>query len=221
MPRPDDNIIHVRFARTQPITADALACLDVSERAEASRLPQEAAQDYVRAHLLLRQTLSEFADIAPADWHFDRAAHGKPFTLQAPLHFNLSHARGMVAIAVSFSREVGIDVEKIEPHHADAIIAQQMFSPSEFELWQGAQERVATFFHIWTMKEAVMKASGLGMALPLHSFNVTLASPQFVHTRVDELWRVEFGMLDQCFAWALAASCPSQNDQLVIHKSQE
>lgn len=221
MPRPNENTVYVRFARAQPITADALACLDEGERAQAANLPQEVAQDYVSAHLLLRQTLSEFADIAPADWRFDKAVHGKPFTMQAPLHFNLSHTRGMVAVAVSSSREVGIDIEKIVPHRADAIIARQMFAACEFALWQSARGPVEAFFHIWTLKEAVMKATGLGMALPLQDFNVTLDLPQFVHTRVDELWQCEFGLLDQKFAWALAVGCQDESDALTIHKSQD
>ena len=204
MPRPEDNIVHVRFARAQQIAADALACLDESEREEGARLPQAAAQDYFCAHLLLRQTLSEFADIAPVDWRFAKNMHGKPFTTQAPLSFNLSHTYGMAAVVVASGCEVGIDIEKIDPHRADPIIARQMFAPDEFLLWESAQDRLSVFFQIWTLKEAVMKATGLGMSLPLHSFEVTLASSQIVHTPSGERCYCERGILDQGFAWSVA-----------------
>ena len=220
MPRPDNTVIHVRFARAQPITADALACLDESERAQAACLPTEAAQDYICAHRLLRETLSEFADIAPSAWRFARTVHGKPFTKQAPLKFNLSHTRGMAALAVTSGREVGIDIEALDPHRADAIIARQMFATSEFELWQSAHDPVGAFFHIWTLKEAVMKAAGLGMVLPLQDFSVTLAPSQFVLTHIDELWKCEFGIFDQYFAWGLAVECETESDAMIIHQSK-
>jgi 4'-phosphopantetheinyl transferase len=219
MPRPDDtNDIHLYFARAQPVTADALAVLDDGERDEASRLPDEAARSYVAAHLLLRRSLSLFSEVAPQDWRFAKTDYGKPFVAGAQMRFNISHTKGLAAVAIAFGREVGIDVELMDHHRADELIARQMFAAREVEMWQSERDRVSSFFQIWTLKEAVMKATGLGMALPLQSFAVSLYPPQFVHNPVGGTWQCKSGFIDQQVAWGFAVAADDA-DKLRIHQN--
>jgi 4'-phosphopantetheinyl transferase len=82
-------------------------------------------------------------------------------------------------IAIAQGRRVGVDVERIRPGISSFVIAQQYFSKAEVAELQALpiEQRVAAFFDCWTRKEAYIKAQGLGLSLPLESFDVSL-SPQ-------------------------------------------
>ena len=174
------DVIELRHAQVEGITPGLLALLSAEERAKADRFA--FAHDrycFVAAHALLRATLSDFFARAPQDWTFVTGAWGKPridaSDASARLCFNLSHTRGHVAVAVALDREVGVDVERMAPSRADEEVARQLFAPAEFADFQEEPEagRAAAFFDVWTLKEAYIKAVGLGVALPLKDFAFT------------------------------------------------
>jgi 4'-phosphopantetheinyl transferase len=157
-----------------------LALLSEEERAKADRFMFPHDRDcYVAAHALLRATLSDYFARPPQDWTFVTGAWGKPRVDandgSGRLSFNLSHTRGWVAVAVALDREVGVDVERIAPARADEEVARQLFAPAEFADFQQKPEagRADAFFDYWTLKEAYIKAVGLGVALPLKDFAFT------------------------------------------------
>jgi 4'-phosphopantetheinyl transferase len=176
------DVIDVRHAQVDGVTPGLLALLSEEERAKADRFMFPHDRDcYVAAHALLRATLSDFFARPPLDWAFVTNAWGKPRVeasdASARLCFNLSHTRGHVAVAVALDREVGVDVERVAPSRADEEVARQLFAPAEFADFQeepGAG-RAAAFFDVWTLKEAYIKAVGLGVALPLKDFAFTRA----------------------------------------------
>lgn len=93
--------------------------------------------------------------------------------------FSVSHCLDVALIAVADDGSPGVDVERVHGHRARAAVAARWFSAAE----QGALARVAdrqawvaTFLRIWVGKEAVVKASGLGVGLSLPGFDV-LAAP--------------------------------------------
>jgi 4'-phosphopantetheinyl transferase len=78
-------------------------------------------------------------------------------------------------LALSPDAEVGIDVEEIRDVEAE--VAQNHFSPAELaalEILQG-EEWLRGFYRCWTRKEAILKAEGVGLNLPLNSFDVSLS----------------------------------------------
>lgn len=100
--------------------------------------------------------------------------YGKPYLENEKVFFNLSHSEDMVMCAVS-SCEVGCDVEKVADIDLD--IARRFFYASEYGAIISAQnrfERNDIFFRLWTLKESYMKATGLGMNLPLDGFRVNI-----------------------------------------------
>lgn len=169
---------------------------DESARARAFRFAADR-QSYIAAHALLRATLSEaFARAghpAPSDWRFRAGTHGKPQLVagQAAGHasFNLSHSRGMVAVAIAADCEVGIDVEALARRVSDdAAIARRHFTPGEqaaLERRADPEERRRTFLAFWTAKEAFIKATGRGLSLPLDRFEVDLAACRYAHVSPD------------------------------------
>jgi len=134
-------------------------------------------QLYVNAHVFLRETLSQYAPINPADWHFGKNDYGKPYIDNEEdngLRFNLSHTQGLVACVIAYKRSVGIDVEKRRPLNDLEQLAQQVFSDQEMTGLLSIdckQERVSCFFAYWTLKEAYIKARGIGLSLPLKEFS--------------------------------------------------
>lgn len=175
----------VRWMHCDPIPAARLAAcrlwLNAEEIARADRFYFAPDREiFIVAHALTRSLLSCHGGLPPEAWRFVAGPHGRPALDPAcgtsGLHFNLSHTTGLVACAVA-RHEVGVDVESIERRAGSNSIAERFFTPAEVALLNAHppdQQREA-FFQLWTMKEAVMKAMGLGFQLPLDEFAVTLA----------------------------------------------
>ena len=135
-------------------------------------------QQYVGAHALLRLRLGEFTGQPAWNLRFSNDEYGKP-TLDdrdGSVAFSLSHTRGMVAIAISAGGAVGVDVEATDRRISDeAAIVSAYFTPDEAAAFERAPEgpaRKSLFVHMWTRKEAVLKAAGRGLGLPLSEFSV-------------------------------------------------
>ena len=134
-----------------------------------------------RAHV--RNMLSRYAAVDPAEWRFIENMHGRPEILDRPagtpdLRFNISHTDGLIACAVTIGREVGVDVEHIG-RHLTHDIAGRFFAPDEVADLRGLplQDQERVFFDYWTLKEAYIKARGFGLALPLGEFAFRLNPP--------------------------------------------
>jgi 4'-phosphopantetheinyl transferase len=156
------------FLRLQPI--DPLTPRDLVRRA---------------AYDLTRATLSLAAPhVAPADWRFERDARGKPFVAgnDAP-RFSLTHCRLAAACAVCLTCDVGVDAEPLDRRLAPLPLARRFFTGVEAEaLGQIADEddRRRAFLRLWTLKEAVVKATGSGLAQSLQSFSFSLSDPPII-----------------------------------------
>ena len=92
------------------------------------------------------------------------------------LEFNLSHSGDFALIAVTQAHKVGVDVECIRSDIELESMARRFFSPIEVSELMSllADQRLVGFFNCWTRKEAYIKAHGLGLSLPLDSFDVSL-----------------------------------------------
>src|SRR5690606_35000212 len=86
--------------------------------------------------------------------------------------FNLSHTRGMAVLAVTRAGEVGVDVESVQRRVELLALSERYFAASEHrriaQLSGPAQRE--QFFRVWTLKEAYLKACGLGLRIALDSF---------------------------------------------------
>jgi 4'-phosphopantetheinyl transferase len=129
----------------------------------------------------LRLLLSRYTGIPPTRIGFRYGPRGKPALADAPavsdLHFNISHAHGLALFAFTRAREIGIDIEFIRRDMDVECILQQFFTPCEAAAIRSlpAGEQQTAFFEFWTRKEAYIKATGDGLAMPLDEFEV---SPQ-------------------------------------------
>jgi 4'-phosphopantetheinyl transferase len=146
---------------------------------------------HLLAHAWLRQTLSRYGSVAPEDWCFSSGAWGKPQVAnrsERSLCFNLSHTKGCIACVVSRGREVGIDVERFDAVEDPLPLAERCFSAEETAMLgrlQGEQ-RQRRFCELWTLKEAYLKARGLGL-----SSLTTLATPSALAPDRTSGWQIE------------------------------
>jgi 4'-phosphopantetheinyl transferase len=141
---------------------------------------EHSRHEYTLTRALIRSALSLYADVEPTAWRFSTGSHGKP-AIAGPrghehIRFNLSNTRGLIALLIVRDHEVGVDVEDIDRKSQTVEVAERYFSPLEVDaLWALPEsERRARFFEYWTLKEAYIKARGLGLSLPLEQFSFVL-----------------------------------------------
>ncbi len=139
----------------------------------------------------LRQLLGRYLALEASDIEIDEGDGRKP-ALAGPhrrygaavassgLRFNSSQSDGLALFAFAQDMAIGIDLERLRPMPEAEDIAQQYFSPHEYRALMNIppQNRLAAFYACWTQKEAIVKALGHGLAMPLDSFAVSLAPDQ-------------------------------------------
>lgn len=121
------------------------------------------------AHSLLSRCLKEHGvDYAMGQTPIVLGEHGKPSLAARPeLHYNISHADGIAAAMVS-EHECGIDCERIRTCRPRVL--RRAYSEAERKAVEAAasdSERDRLFFSLWTLKEAYVKATGVGLSFPL------------------------------------------------------
>lgn len=151
---------------------------------------------YLVTRAMVRMVLSRYVPIAPEHWAFSKNAYGRPAIAEAiveaevearGLSFNLSHTRGLIALAVTRGRELGVDVENIATRSVSLDVAGHFFSPTEVaDLACVAEDRQQDrFFEYWTLKESYIKARGMGLSLPLDRFSFRFPHQSAVSLDID------------------------------------
>jgi 4'-phosphopantetheinyl transferase len=154
--------VHAPTARSDALSPDERRHADAYRRDEDRRR-------YVAARQALREALATYAGVAPAEVAFSTrcarcgsADHGKP-ALASPdgthLRFSASRSGEVALVALARGREIGVDVERVDPAFDHREVASRFFAPSE-RVGLDAE----AFFAAWTRKEALLKLSGLGLA---------------------------------------------------------
>jgi 4'-phosphopantetheinyl transferase len=117
---------------------------------------------------VVRALLAGYLDVVDVDVEYDE--RGKAHVRGDALHFNISHSGGALAVAVSRSLPLGIDLEHRRRPRRALELAQRFFAPDEAQaLGRLAEtERQVAFLRLWTCKEAWVKADGRGIAADLH-----------------------------------------------------
>ncbi len=166
--------------------------LSPEERAQHDRYRVDRARRlFLTGRALVRTTLSRYADVDPRDWRFEFGPHGRPEICGPagipPLTFNLSHTAGLVACLVTLGLEVGVDVESTRREVRERRLAEHSFAPSEAAAVAEAPDAglAERFFSYWTLKEAYIKARGMGLALPLKRFAFSFPEPGCVRVAFD------------------------------------
>jgi 4'-phosphopantetheinyl transferase len=142
------------------------------EQGRAARFVVEPPRhQYVLTHGALRMVLRGYLGEGKyAEMTYGRGEHGKPYVLiggeRGGPEFNVSHSGDYALMGFGKSGELGVDVEKHREMRDALEVAERVFSEREIAFLEslGEEERKRAFFRIWTSKEAVLKAEGLGLA---------------------------------------------------------
>jgi len=142
--------------------------------------------------VLMRVALSNYdRSVAPASWNFTHNDYGKPAISEeqnsASVYFNLSHSAEKVVLAVSRFKDIGVDVEYAKKSRRIAAIAQRYFSDKEAAqlLILPEDQQQSRFYDLWTLKEAYIKACGMGLAIPLQHFSCGFAGDDRLTVEFD------------------------------------
>jgi 4'-phosphopantetheinyl transferase len=184
----------------------------------------------VVSRALVRSTLSRYAPVPPEEWRFERGPHGRPEIAAPkgpPLRFNLSHTRDLVACVVTLAVDVGVDLERTTGDLDELALARSVFSSGEIAALRSLTPpaRRRRFLEIWTLKEAYLKARGMGLALLPSSLDFDLA----VDGRIIGIFEPEagddpadwwFGLLEagSDHLLALALKHPGRPERLALFR---
>lgn len=189
------DVVRVTFWRYTDAAPAALgpfaAWLSVGESARLERFRFEKDRvAFLASRIVLRHALGEATGHQPAAFQFSTDEHGIKPRLMAPadvqgLHVSLTHTDGLVACAITWTGEVGIDAELwTRPTRVDAL-APRVLSPREASALEGLDSaaRQRRFLEVWTIKEAWLKAMGTGLRVAPTSVDVDRLAR-------DEQWQV-------------------------------
>lgn len=129
---------------------------------------KQVQESYIISQGGLRLLLSHYLGIPPKEIQIGKLSKGKPYSIDNPnLCFNMSNSGRKVVYAFSMDEDVGIDLEKIrELPDLDELI-EKNYIPSERDyINKLPEQRQYRFFQFWTIKEAYLKAIGVGMRIP-------------------------------------------------------
>jgi len=149
-------------------------------RAERSPFEQERRR-FAVCRATLRAILGRYLERPPCELSFGKGPYGKPCLdperHREPIRFNVSHSDELALVAVSRERELGVDLERVRPLDGIDDIVAQHFAPAERLALSRVPPttRLATFYGYWTLKEACLKACGVGLSRALADFDVTRA----------------------------------------------
>lgn len=207
-----------------PRGGEAEAVLSEEERARRQRfVSAELRRRFSAAHVGLRLALGRHLGLDPRGLSFDENEFGKP-ELKGNWRgdFNLSHSGDRAVLAISDEDEVGIDLERMRPiEHLD--LAKRYFHRNEVSaiaVPRDVEAQRRAFFLIWTLKEAVVKAIGCGLSIPLDSFEVSIAASRPTMALAPEgragIWWLQSTTVED---YCLSLAVPGVADVGLIHRT--
>ncbi len=168
-------------------SCEKLLSSDERERAGRFKFVRDRNR-YIVAHAALRWILAAYLRLNPLDFRFLLGPRGKPRLESGRLTFNLTHSHEVALIAVTQSREVGVDVEWVSQDFAFDEVAERFFTPSEVAALAALPRQLQrqAFYKCWTSKEAYLKAKGTGLSGELDEVEIVRGQ--------DEVVRIEGGV---------------------------
>jgi 4'-phosphopantetheinyl transferase len=167
----------------EPYRALLRDTLAEEERSRSMRYKFEKPRtQFVVCRGLLRHIISYFTQLAPHRIKLGYTEFGKPIFQywrhnQVDIHFSVSHSGNFYIIGVSLDDPLGVDVERIRSCIRYRAIAYSQFAPSEIASFSKIpkQMQIKAFYSAWTRKEAIIKAAGRGLYMPMNCFAVSIS----------------------------------------------
>jgi 4'-phosphopantetheinyl transferase len=194
----------------EPAIEEACAALlDDAERTRAARFRFDRhRREYLATHALARVALSHAHPLPPHAWSFSANQYGKPSPIPGPprtglgpwggvpqcgLRFNQSNSVELAVCLLALSdsiggvaADVGVDVEPVVRAEEIVPLAARVFSAAERAQLDAlpAAARPDRALSLWTLKEAYIKARGMGLSLPLQEISFLFDEPKATRLEV-------------------------------------
>lgn len=114
----------------------------------------------------IKTKFPEYSDISEIGY----TSFNKPYFKHHNLKFNISHSKDMAICVLSDGADMGIDIEEVAPVNINDF--KHYMTPFEWQEVVSSPKKEDAFYKYWTKKEAVIKADGRGLSIPLKSFEV-------------------------------------------------
>lgn len=155
---------------------EAIAILSEEEKIKYGRFQfTEDKLRFLKARYILRTTASAFhGNCNPEDVQISFNSFGKPYFIDIPLQFSITHSGNAAAVAFANNFPIGFDIEFKRQMSDMGQLSRRFFSDPEIEYLENfsGEHLVNNFFRIWSAKESYLKALGTGVSKELKSFSV-------------------------------------------------
>lgn len=131
--------------------------------------------------LLLREMLRSFS-LAQNLSDLRYTNYQKPYFENSGFNFNISHSGKYVVCAGSNQSKLGVDIEEIKSIHIPDF--KEQFHTDEWTQINNSTNKLNSFYEFWTMKEALIKADGKGLSIPLNELNLAELNLSEISNRV-------------------------------------
>lgn len=231
MPAAAADCVHLWQLDCGSVAASDESCFALLSPGERSRatgfLLDHDRRLYTIGRATLRLLLGAYLERAPRAVTIGRGAFGKPHVAPCEnasgLEFNMAHSGGRIVYAVTRTRAVGVDLERLRPIADPSSVARVMLTRDEWGAWSGLddRQRVAALFLAWVRKEAVLKGLGCGLAVRPSRLEVSPArgaSPISIipaECGAHHAWLL--GDVHQRRGWATALALEGPSAAAVIH----
>jgi len=156
--------------------------LAADEQHHVQQLKSPALQSrYSQSHGLLRMQLAEQLNETAAAIRIAKGDHGKPYLVDYPmLSFNVSHSANQLVMAFAENCQLGVDLECYRSRSNFTGLVGKCFAAEEAAYWHclPESEQQRAFYQFWTAKEALVKATGRGIALGLQHCVLSTDEPR-------------------------------------------
>lgn len=204
-----------RFPHELADQAQIIMSADERERAQKFIRGKE---EYIASRWLLRRVLAKYLQQTPETLVFSRGTKGKPYIANQSLQFNLSHSGHWALLGLAQGMELGVDIEPVRDTRDLLGIANNYYHPDELiQLRQReGEDQIHFFYQLWTLKEALLKAMGVGISAGLENLNFTVGneiyvqlSPTLDHPMNAGPWQFHQWRLPDTSYCALATASPA------------
>ena len=201
----------------------SLEAADAQLAAHPQRRFEQLASRSIR-----RQLLADYLLVQPDLLAFTQQPHGKPYLKNNKhLEFSQSHCTDQFVLVMNNQGvAVGVDIEAKQRSIKLHALAKRILTPYEFGQFVKATDQQGFLLRIWTIKEAVLKASGLGIRLNLIELESHVDSHVFLKNKVGQVQHTQIGSWAyQCFettthyytvAWQDTSHHPDGFEQVIF-----